>query len=647
MCTSQCFRWPNSPERLADTVQDTIACETACAGLGMCFRSVPSRPPPIDAGSRRHNVGEVDFGFIIPVAEPVADEDAEATSPVETSPPAPTPVPAPPTRPTPNTSAKRRHLARDAPPAISPPPQPTPAPPAEEPAPAEDEDQPMEDAPPLTDQQPPPARQRGPLSSIISATKRLSLDRSSPPPPAPLAAQEEVGESPADAPGSGRPSAATPVVESSVLLQKVLDDLDDSTQQALPDNSSPIERRVATRRAARMSAESGGSARSAGAAGPGPARRTSPRFSRGSVAESHASREVSHSEVAEEVVQEDVVEVQEVQEVQHEEEEVEEEAGEEAGEAEGGAEDSTAAPDGDAEDGDEASVENEQEQEQEQEQDQEQEQEQEQARDGAEEAGEEETVQRLGRKRTRRTRPAPSPELSSGLVEESPPPKRRRRRESVSPAQQQRQQQPEQPAKKARVGRPPSKTQPQPQPRPSPPPQPQSQSRARPKPKAKRQTRKKRKAPVEDKADEEEESGSVPVTVQRFTKPPRAGDSADGGEEDPVAGVLNGEIPFANRGGVNAVDVLSKLCEELIETYMGKLEERLQAAEDPATKREQRTMYRALEAFQEELRTRLLEHVSAWARPLPCPRWLDRTKKKKKERKKQKKTDAFFAFAAA
>ena len=128
----------------------------------------------------------------------------------------------------------------------------------------------------------------------------------------------------------------------------------------------------------------------------------------------------------------------------------------------------------------------------------------------------------------------------------------------------------------------------------------------KPKPRAKKQTKRKSKTASEDG---DEETGSVPVTVQRFTKPSRPGDRAVG-EAETGEDPLNGEIPFANHSGVNAVDVLSKLCEELIEAYMAKLEERLSAAEDAATKREQRTMYRALEAFQEELRTRLLEHVS-------------------------------------
>ncbi|KAJ4297250.1 hypothetical protein N0V88_004168 [Collariella sp. IMI 366227] len=170
----------------------------------------------------------------------------------------------------------------------------------------------------------------------------------------------------------------------------------------------------------------------------------------------------------------------------------------------------------------------------------------------AEEVGEKEAAQHLGRKRSRRSLPAPSPELGSSVINESPAPKRRRRREAASPAKQQ------QPAKKPR-----------------------------------KSTTDDTNAP----------SGSVPVPVQRFAKPPRPTSDADHGEDL--------EIPFTSRSGVNAVDVLSKLCEELSEAYMAKLEERGQAAADAATRREQKTMHRALEAFLEELRTRLLEHTIA------------------------------------
>ncbi|KAK4151681.1 hypothetical protein C8A00DRAFT_35681 [Chaetomidium leptoderma] len=573
-------------------------------------------------GAGRHNVGDIDFGFIIPVAEEAAadepEDEPEDPPAVEASPPAEAPAEVPATtRPTPNTSAKRKRINRDESSLPDAPPPPPPAttqrrPPAEHQDEDQDQDQPMADAPPLPTsavrnqtRNKSQRRPRGPLSSVISATKRLSFDPSSPPPPPPPPpptnrAQEgdedeeeeeeeeaeamEVTESPADAPGSGRRrplrlgGAGTPVVGSSVLLQKVLADLDDDDDDEEEEegqrlgggaNSSPVVRRVARRRAAaRASVESVnlGSPSPGAVVVPGRGSRRSARLSGSSVAESEVVSQlgvvveestVQFEEEEEEVVEESIV--------QFEEEKEEEEEGEE-------------------EVVEESIVQPEEEEE-------------------AEEVGEKEAAQRLGRERPRRGLRSPSPELGSGVAEESPAPKRRRRREAASPAQQQ------QPAKKARVGRLPARPQPRRQPSPPPQRQPQAQAQAKPKPKAKKQAKKSKAA---DDQDEEEASGSVPVTVQRFTKPPRPADAAQGDENEAIIiDPLNGEIPFANPGGVNAVDVLSKLCEELVEAYMDKLETRARAAEDAATRREQKTMYRTLEAFQEELRTRLLEHTIA------------------------------------
>ncbi|ORY55474.1 uncharacterized protein BCR38DRAFT_461984 [Pseudomassariella vexata] len=97
----------------------------------------------------------------------------------------------------------------------------------------------------------------------------------------------------------------------------------------------------------------------------------------------------------------------------------------------------------------------------------------------------------------------------------------------------------------------------------------------------------------------------IPITVQRYTKRQRHD------EDDTDADILNSEIPFTNRGGVNVVDVLSQMCDEVIESNLVTLQEAIANAQDAATKREYRTKLRALEAFQEELRTRLLEHTIA------------------------------------
>ncbi|ROW14822.1 hypothetical protein VPNG_03695 [Cytospora leucostoma] len=98
----------------------------------------------------------------------------------------------------------------------------------------------------------------------------------------------------------------------------------------------------------------------------------------------------------------------------------------------------------------------------------------------------------------------------------------------------------------------------------------------------------------------------VPVKIQRFTKP-RHLDEDDADADD----ILHTELPFANRSGVNAVDVLAQMCEEIIDASIQSLKEAFSDAQDAAMRKELLTKKRALEAFREELRTRLLEHTIA------------------------------------
>ncbi|KAI1761236.1 hypothetical protein GGR53DRAFT_38644 [Hypoxylon sp. FL1150] len=98
---------------------------------------------------------------------------------------------------------------------------------------------------------------------------------------------------------------------------------------------------------------------------------------------------------------------------------------------------------------------------------------------------------------------------------------------------------------------------------------------------------------------------AIPIIVQRYTKRMHLN------EDDTDADILNADIPFANRGGVNVIDVLSQICDEVIDSSLETLHEAAVNAKEAAKKREFRTKLRALEAFQEELRTRLLEHTIA------------------------------------
>jgi hypothetical protein len=96
----------------------------------------------------------------------------------------------------------------------------------------------------------------------------------------------------------------------------------------------------------------------------------------------------------------------------------------------------------------------------------------------------------------------------------------------------------------------------------------------------------------------------VPVTVHRLTRPVLYE------EDEPDADILNAEIPCANRGGVNAIDVLSQICQEIVGTGLDTLEDGGNNCEDLALRREYKTKWRAVHFFGEELQARLLEHVS-------------------------------------
>jgi hypothetical protein len=374
-------------------------------------------------------------------------------------------------------------------------------------------------------------------ASLPRRTSQLSLGSAKSPLAGRVSAMvEEIGESPADAPGSGRRrpmriSAGAPVMGSSTLLQRVLEDLDETTAHV--PSSSPLQRvarrksaeaaSVAVGRQQRRSARLSGGSSAGGSDGVDEA---TP-LSTGSAGSKEATPRSSGRKRAR---TEPTVPP------------VEEEPEEEEEEGEGVLVD-----------------------------DEVEEPEPEDEAEEAQDIGDKEAAQRFAkRRRTRRSLPAPPSPEDRPEPEPEPAAKRRRRKEAASPAQQQRQ-----------------------------------PMTPKAKPAKKPAARKKRGPKAAEAADDDEaDGGAVPVTVHRFTK------KAVAGEDEPDADILNAEIPYANRGGVNAVDVLSKLCEELIRAFAARLEENVQNAEDTAGRREQRTMLRSLEAFQEELRTRLLEHVS-------------------------------------
>lgn len=122
---------------------------------------------------------------------------------------------------------------------------------------------------------------------------------------------------------------------------------------------------------------------------------------------------------------------------------------------------------------------------------------------------------------------------------------------------------------------------------------------------------KQKKPPSErkKKKNDDQAGAPIPVKVQRFTKVRRRRDNESDDED-----ILNSDIPHTSRSGVNAVDFLGHTCERVIGSSTNKLQEALQNSQDPEEKKILKVKLKALDAFQQEQETRLLEHVRVNAR---------------------------------
>ncbi|QPG95149.1 hypothetical protein C2857_007735 [Epichloe festucae Fl1] len=98
---------------------------------------------------------------------------------------------------------------------------------------------------------------------------------------------------------------------------------------------------------------------------------------------------------------------------------------------------------------------------------------------------------------------------------------------------------------------------------------------------------------------EQNDDAAVEITVQRFVN------NFQRDEDDE----LQQEIPFANRGGETVVDVFAQVCEEVITSVLDQLQKVARATDDADRKKECRIKMRAVEAYREELSSRLLQHA--------------------------------------
>ncbi|KAF4429422.1 hypothetical protein FACUT_9165 [Fusarium acutatum] len=203
----------------------------------------------------------------------------------------------------------------------------------------------------------------------------------------------------------------------------------------------------------------------------------------------------------------------------------------------------------------------------------------------AEAIGAVEAAKAIGRKRPRRSLPSQSPvaEPEEQEVEEEaeePAAKRRRGRPSRSPATQ------KQPATKPKPTKSKSRT-----------------TQEKPLPK---QVRRTKQAAKERRVSD---GSAIEITVQRFVNVKNF-IKGDDEEEDHLAA----DLPFTTTG-VTAVDVFAQACLEVIDGTVAKLFETLQNTEEKDKKKECRIKIRALEAYKEELTSRLLQlsiHLMDW-----------------------------------
>ncbi|PCD43191.1 hypothetical protein AU210_002293 [Fusarium oxysporum f. sp. radicis-cucumerinum] len=196
-----------------------------------------------------------------------------------------------------------------------------------------------------------------------------------------------------------------------------------------------------------------------------------------------------------------------------------------------------------------------------------------------------EAAKAIGRKRPRRSLPSQSPvaEPEEQEVEEEteePAAKRRRGGPSRSPATQ------KQPATKPKPPKTKSRT-----------------TQEKPLPK---QVRRTKQAAKERRVSD---GSAIEVTVQRFVNVKKF-IKGDDEEEDQLAL----DLPFTTTG-VTAVDVFAQACLEVIDGTVAKFFETLQNTEEKDKKKECRIKIRALEAYKEELTSRLLQlsiHLMDW-----------------------------------
>lgn len=115
-----------------------------------------------------------------------------------------------------------------------------------------------------------------------------------------------------------------------------------------------------------------------------------------------------------------------------------------------------------------------------------------------------------------------------------------------------------------------------------------------------------RKEKAGSKAEKESSRGKpLSIAVHRMSQRPTYDDDV------PDAHILNSDIPYIKRPGVNTIDMLSQIAWDTTNSAIEQLDSGIQNTEDKNLKKEYKTKRSAIYAFSSELQSRLAEHVSS------------------------------------
>ncbi|MCJ1385401.1 hypothetical protein MMC17_008524 [Xylographa soralifera] len=102
-----------------------------------------------------------------------------------------------------------------------------------------------------------------------------------------------------------------------------------------------------------------------------------------------------------------------------------------------------------------------------------------------------------------------------------------------------------------------------------------------------------------------QKAGTIPITVHRITHTKHL--NHDPTDED----ILSAPPPFPNKSGVNAIDVLSQICREMIAKSIDTLKQNTDKEQNQRQKAEWRRKTKAVEMFGDELDARLFQMTEA------------------------------------